>query len=79
MHKIDGSDLQFSEQELVDCVYNRSGCEGGWFTDSLQYIQTTKISLDSAYPYIYNFYGYCRRNTTLGPFYSIQTYTEVAN
>ena len=30
------SDL--SEQHLVDCVYDRSGCRGGWMSTAMRYI-----------------------------------------
>ena len=45
--------LDMSEQNLVDCVYNSDGCQGGWMTDAWNYIQQNNnlISTESSYPY----------------------------
>ena len=41
-----------SEQNLVDCVYNYDGCQGGFMTDVWAYIQSKiGVETESAYPY----------------------------
>jgi C1A family cysteine protease len=52
-----------SEQNLVDCVYARDGCRGGWPTEAFKYIQNK--SLDSAF-------GYPYKNSVLINFTSIK-------
>lgn len=43
-----------SEQQLVDCTYNRDGCDGGDQRDALTRIARRQFGLDptSSYPYI---------------------------
>jgi KDEL-tailed cysteine endopeptidase len=45
--------LDLSEQQLVDCVYNRDGCDGGWMDTAYDYIRyfNRGIELESEYPY----------------------------
>ncbi|KAK8835750.1 hypothetical protein M9Y10_040569 [Tritrichomonas musculus] len=46
--------LQFSEQNLVDCITTCSGCSGGWPYKALTYIietQNGQFNLESDYPY----------------------------
>jgi len=40
-----------SEQELVDCDTNDSGCGGGWPTNAFSWLKTHGDEPDSAYPY----------------------------
>ncbi|EAR83540.1 papain family cysteine protease (macronuclear) [Tetrahymena thermophila SB210] len=45
--------LNLSKQQLVDCVYDHGGCDGGWFNDAFKYIQSVGIVLNATYyPYI---------------------------
>ena len=49
-----GQLLQFSEQNLIDCVKTCMGCNGGWPTKALDYIMQTQNSQfisESDYPY----------------------------
>lgn len=42
-----------SEQNLVDCVYNRDGCHGGYMSDAYNYIQTNGgLNTESSYSYV---------------------------
>jgi C1A family cysteine protease len=42
-----------SEQNLVDCVYNRDGCHGGYMSDVYNYIQTNGgLNTESSYSYV---------------------------
>jgi len=40
-----------SPQQLVDCNLNNYGCQGGYLTNSFEYIKKSGIQLDSTYPY----------------------------
>ena len=49
-----GGQMQFSEQELVDCstAYGNKGCDGGWYDYSWRYIQDNAgIARELVYPY----------------------------
>lgn len=55
--------IDLSEQVLVDCVYKRDGCTGGWMKNAFDYIIKMKgIRTESDYPYtsiqevIYQYY-----------------------
>jgi len=42
-----------SEQNLVDCVYNRDGCQGGSFNDAFNYTQNKNgLNSQTTYPYV---------------------------
>lgn len=45
--------LEFSEQELVDCTqpYGNYGCNGGYMNLAYDYILKSKITLEADYPY----------------------------
>lgn len=45
----DGVYTPLSEQQLVSCDNNSSGCSGGYFSN--QYLQKTGLALDSDFPY----------------------------
>ena len=54
----------FSEQQLVDCVYPRDGCQGGWMQEGFDYIKKREgIALENKYPYMAQYTG-CRSSTT---------------
>jgi hypothetical protein len=44
--------LDLSEQQLVDCVANAHGCNGGALAYAFQYLQSKKQVLGSDYPYL---------------------------
>lgn len=48
-----GSTQSFSEQQLVDCSRSQGnqGCNGGWPSNALKYIQASGIQTESQYPY----------------------------
>nr|XP_023020443.1 cathepsin L1-like [Leptinotarsa decemlineata] len=46
-----GKLISLSEQQLVDCVKNNSGCGGGWMDIALEYIEADGIMLEDDYPY----------------------------
>lgn len=44
--------VRVSEQEGVDCVYNRDGCQGGWPIDYWSFTRNNNgANLNSDYPY----------------------------
>lgn len=55
--------VQFSQQELVDCSQEDYGCDGGWPTNTYYYIWNYGIQSYSSYPYYGNQY-YCERDET---------------
>jgi C1A family cysteine protease len=46
-----GSLKSFSEQQLVSCSKQNSGCNGGLMDYAFQYIKTAPLELESNYPY----------------------------
>ena len=52
--------LDLSQQELVDCSTEDSGCDGGWPFNTYSYVKNYGISTGTAYPY-YGNQGYCER------------------
>jgi len=48
-----GTLTSFSEQQLVDCAgsFGNYGCNGGLMDNAFQYIETTPLDTESAYPY----------------------------
>jgi KDEL-tailed cysteine endopeptidase len=46
-----GNLLSFSEQQLVDCDKNNSGCRGGLQHYAFKYWKSSNAELESAYPY----------------------------
>ncbi|XP_063703582.1 uncharacterized protein LOC134833251 [Culicoides brevitarsis] len=55
-----GKVVDLSEQHLVDCVYKRDGCQGGWMADAMNFVQTNSIATEDEYPYQKRF-GQCNR------------------
>ena len=51
-----------SEQQMVDCVYSRSGCEGGWMDTTYDYILANDrgVQTESNYPYKASYQGCLR-------------------
>ena len=49
-----GSNLNLSEQQLVDCSrpQGNQGCNGGWPSSALNYVKANGITTTSAYPYV---------------------------
>lgn len=45
------SSLTFSPQQLVDCGVGTFGCNGGWPSNALTYIQNNGIMYDASYPF----------------------------
>ncbi len=41
----------YSEQQLVDCDAQNGGCNGGWYKDAWDYIQTGGAATSAAYAY----------------------------
>ncbi|EAS06391.1 papain family cysteine protease (macronuclear) [Tetrahymena thermophila SB210] len=54
-----GTNVSFSEQQFVDCLYKRDGCQGGWFSEAYNFVINTGIALGSMYPYK-QVYGTCK-------------------
>lgn len=53
--------LDLSEQQLVDCVYPRTGCDGGWMTKAYRYISDNNgIHLEKNYGYTARYSGSCQ-------------------
>lgn len=53
-----------AEQQLVDCVYgtSRSGCEGGWMAEAMNYIaKNGGVAWENQYPYAAT-WGSCKAN-----------------
>merc|ERR1712028_250039 len=46
-----GTLQSFSEQQLVDCSKENSGCNGGLMDYAFQYVETAALMLEAAYPY----------------------------
>lgn len=51
--RLKGQKPELSEQQLVDCSgsYGNHGCNGGWPSNALKYIEAHGISTESEYPY----------------------------
>lgn len=55
-----GQSIKLSEQQLVDCVYSRSGCDGGSPQSAQNWISTHGSATRTAYPYTGRYAGGCR-------------------
>jgi len=54
--------IDLSEQQLLDCVYSRSGCNGGWATDAFYWLkQYGGQTKENFYPYTGYYSGWCQR------------------
>ena len=54
-----------SEQQLVDCTFERSGCKGGWTSSALNYIikDNHGITTEDQYKYKAKYSGRCKQAT----------------
>ena len=43
--------VSLSEQNLVDCSTDNSGCDGGWPEKAMSYVNNSGIDTESSYPY----------------------------
>jgi C1A family cysteine protease len=57
-----GSQMDFSQQELVDCEKESGGCQGGYASSSYVYASKNGLSPASKYPYT-GTNGSCKRNS----------------
>lgn len=58
-YKKTGTLLDLSEQQLVDCVYNRDGCGGGFMPNAYDYLKNNNGTInETLYPYVSR-YGNC--------------------
>jgi C1A family cysteine protease len=48
---MNGQLTDLSAQNLVDCVSEDYGCDGGWPDDALAYVEKTGIETETSYPY----------------------------
>lgn len=62
-HKMRGTQIDLSHQELVDCSDYDYGCDGGWPTNTYNYISQYGIQSAASYPYYASQY-YCERDET---------------
>ncbi len=46
-----GNEMDFSEQQLVDCVMNSYGCNGGNYENAWEYLKLNGFTLEADYPY----------------------------
>ena len=70
---------RLSEQQLVDCVYDRTGCRGGWMAKAMQYVvDHNGIQKNKKYPYSSSGYQPCPRGHIGGPA-KIFNFTESPN
>ncbi|CAK6975004.1 procathepsin L-like [Scomber scombrus] len=57
-----GQLLDLSVQNLIDCVTESDGCDGGFITDAFEYVQDNGLNSEEVYPYIGK--QWCRHNTS---------------
>lgn len=50
-YKVNKKLINYSEQQLVDCVYTRDGCQGGFMTTAFSYMAKNGTALSASYPY----------------------------
>ncbi|EAS06392.1 papain family cysteine protease (macronuclear) [Tetrahymena thermophila SB210] len=71
-----GYNLSFSEQQQVDCVYQRDGCQGGWFSTAYQFVMSIGLALENMYPYT-GVYGSCATSSMGGYLYRISGFNNL--
>merc|ERR1719333_1512588 len=68
-----------SEQQLVDCSKQNSGCNGGLMDYGFSYEETTSVATESSYPYTARD-GSCKSSyTTAIPKGGVTGYTDISN
>ncbi|VDP77410.1 unnamed protein product [Echinostoma caproni] len=74
-----GQQLEFSEQQLVDCSrkYGNHGCNGGLMTNSYKYLKTAGLESETDYPYLGNDTR-CSTKPTLGVV-KVQSFRTLTN
>jgi len=61
-----GELLSFSEEQIVDCDDDDHGCDGGWPTSAMSYVQECGgLELEDDYPYTAPPAGYCQFDPSL--------------
>ena len=70
--------MSLSEQQLVDCSKQNSGCNGGLMDSAFTFYKNTAIAAESSYPYNAR-YGTCKTSfTTAIPSGGVTGDTDVA-
>merc|ERR1711885_121607 len=74
-----GSLKSLSEQQLVDCSTQNSGCNGGSMELAFNFEKTTTVATESSYPYTARD-GSCKSSyTTAIPQGGVTGYTDISN
>jgi len=74
-----GSLVSLSEQQLVDCSKQNSGCSGGLMDYAFSFYETQNIATESSYPYTASD-GTCKTSFTTGiPAGGVTGYTDVSS
>jgi len=50
--KTNSTPVRISEQQLVDCLYDNKGCNGGWMSTAWRFQERQGYMYDSDYPYV---------------------------
>ena len=73
-----GNLISFSEQNLLDCVYERDGCEGGRPDEAFGYLYRNKgIDSGVSYPYMGKWAGQCNYDSNSNVETHLTGYTYV--
>jgi cathepsin K len=51
--------VDLSEQQLVECVYTRSGCNGGWMSTAFDWIKANGQTTEAQFPYTATYSAKC--------------------
>jgi len=46
-----GTQIDLSEQQIVDCDTQSAGCNGGWMNNAFEYVKAHGLALTADYPY----------------------------
>ena len=74
---VTGELLSLSEQELIDCEKQDSGCEGGWMDDAFKFIEEHGLTLEEEYKYIAEDER-CKKDKENDVYVTIDSYADVA-